>query len=146
MLVLNQVALSILYQVGLGCRNLVLVPGAAAEVLPVQPYGYGVSLEEVRTLVPGNTGYVVIVQIQGRAGCSAYVVPVVNVMVPPVAEGTQRTAGILVTVAQTDAGQSACNLRIVIQEGSIGGTGVAGIEVRDVSVGIGLPVFREVIA
>ncbi len=146
MLLLDQIAIGILYQIGFVARYLVFVPCATAEVLPINSHCYSVALEEVCTLIPCDACYVVVVFVEGSLRSSAYVVSIVDVVVSPVAVSTQGTAGMLIAVAQADAGQSTCNLGIVVDKEIVVRTGVAGIEVCDVSVGIGLPVFGEVIA
>ena len=51
----------------------------------------------------------------------------------------------MICVDKADAGQTTGNFGIVVNQGSIGRTRVAGIKVRNICIGKSLPVFREVV-
>ena len=67
-------------------------------------------------------------------------------MMSPVAIGSQSTIGVPVTVADADTGQSTCNLRIIVKQKGRHRSGVAGIEVSDISISHSLPISGELIS
>ena len=143
---LHDVVVLVLDEIGLRASLFVCIPSAAAEVLPVDADGDGVPLEEMHALIPGEARDVVIVLVERSLWRAARIVAVVDVVVPPVAEETQGSAGAFVLVAQADACQAACDAGIVVEQRSRDGPRVAAVEVRDVGIGKSLPVVGELVA
>ena len=108
-------------------------------MLVIDAHGQAVARKERRALIPRHTQHPVagIEAVIERFGAGR--IAVVDLVAPPVVEKAQSSGGLSVVVAQRERSHAAGNALFVVENGRRHGSRILGVEMREVHIGINIP-------